>query len=599
MGKIMMRRSFVIFTAPVLLTFSFSSTALPTPGVPVTFTVLHTNDFHGQLESSGDNPGSARVAALVDSVRAEVGPSKVLLADAGDEMQGSLLSNIGDGQPSGKGLPTIASFNAIGYSVATFGNHEFDWGQANLSSRTTQATYPFVTANIVQNDTGNCATAGWSKPPFAAAPYRIFTVGAPPNALKVAFIGVTTTEAPAIIVQSATAGLCFKDPAQSILHYYDAMKGEGAEVIVVLSHLGLEDGGYGYGIQVYGDKTLADRLNKEGKPADLIIGGHSHTDMQSAAVIGKTTIGQAYFSGRRIGRADVSVGPDGGVRVAWSSMRVPVDGAKNPTVDGLVNSFASSPGYTALVNAPVGYSAVDLPRLGGRADNMMGNFIDDAVYGFLNSDSEPANDVDIVMNNAGGIRTEWCYNGNRWVNSGCTSGMHAPALLNYGQIYTILPFGNSTVVGRMTGERILEVLGHGPYDPKGVIQPSGLRYSYFQESSPDGETKAWWVSDVTVYDRTNNNWEPLELKKSYRVGTNEFLAPAGGDGYSGFKAMTGVTYWGDMLNQVNSYISSHYGSIDSAYRGPNGDGSLDSRIRSGNPADSLKTVPLKMLHQAN
>jgi 2',3'-cyclic-nucleotide 2'-phosphodiesterase (5'-nucleotidase family) len=595
MTKILLRRVVFIFATPVMLAMVFTSSALSAPETPVTFTILHTNDFHGQLESIGDNPGSARVAAVFDAVRTEAGPSKVLLADAGDEMQGSLLSNIGDGKPTGKGLPTIAAFNAMGYSVATFGNHEFDWGQANLSNRTTQATYPFVTANIVQNDTGNCATAGWSKPPFAAAPYRIFTVGAPPNAVRAAFIGVTTIEAPSIIVQSATAGLCFKDPAQSILHYYDAMKGEGADVIVVLSHLGLEDGGYGYGIQVYGDKTLADRLNKAGKPADLIIGGHSHTDMQSAAVIGKTTIGQAYFSGRRIGRADVSVSPDGGIRVAWSSVRVPVDGAKNPVVDGLVNSFASSPGYTALVNGPVGFSAVDLPRHDSRADNMMGDFINDAVYGFLNSDSEPANDVDVVLNNAGGFRTEWCYNGNRWVNSGCAPGLHTPALLNYGQMYTILPFGNSTVVGNMTGERIFEVLDHGPYDPKGLIQPSGLRYSYHQEASPDGQTKAWRVSDVTVYDRTNSKWEPLELKKSYRVGTNEFLAPAGGDGYSGFKAMTGVTYWGDMLNQVNAFAGARYGTPDKAYRGPNGDGTLDGRISQDSAEKGLQTVPLKML----
>ena len=71
---------------------------------------------------------------------------------------------------TGKGIPTIATFNAMGYNVATFGNHEFDWGQVNLANRTTEATYPYVTANIVKNDTGNCATAGWTKPDFADAP---------------------------------------------------------------------------------------------------------------------------------------------------------------------------------------------------------------------------------------------------------------------------------------------------------------------------------------------------------------------------------------------------------------------------------------------
>ncbi len=85
----------------------------------------------------------------------------------------------------------------------------------NLTNRTGEATYPYVTANIVSNDTGNCATAGWTKPAFADGPFIVQTVGTAPNAVKVAFIGVTTTEVPTITVATATDGLCFKDPADS------------------------------------------------------------------------------------------------------------------------------------------------------------------------------------------------------------------------------------------------------------------------------------------------------------------------------------------------------------------------------------------------
>ena len=133
----------------------------------VTFTILHHNDFHGQLEPSGSNPGLARVATVVNNVRAAMGADNVLLLDAGDEMQGSLLSNIY------KGVPVIASYNVMNYSAATFGNHEFDWGLDVLSSRTGEATYPYLSANIVVDDTGNCNTAGWTKPSFIAAPYTV------------------------------------------------------------------------------------------------------------------------------------------------------------------------------------------------------------------------------------------------------------------------------------------------------------------------------------------------------------------------------------------------------------------------------------------
>ena len=308
-----MRRSrpILLLVTAALLVSAVAAPASAAPASPVTFTILHTNDFHGNLEwksgGSSSNPGSGRVAAYVNSVRAAVGEAKTLLVDAGDEMQGSLLSNIW------KGESTIATYNQMGYGVATFGNHEFDWGKDVLADRVGQATFPYVSANIVLNDTGNCSTAGWTKAPFVDAPYEIKTIGTAPDAAKVAFIGVTTQETPVITIASATAGLCFKDPTESILHYFDAMKADGADVVVVLSHLGYGDGGYGYGLPIYGDQTLAKNLINAGKPADLIIGGHSHTSLATATVVtvdgkpGSTTIGHAAYNGRRVGRADVTV----------------------------------------------------------------------------------------------------------------------------------------------------------------------------------------------------------------------------------------------------------------------------------------------------
>jgi len=574
--------------------FASAAMAAPSsaPGVPVSFTILHTNDFHGQLEPSGSNPGMARVATYVNSVRTALGDSNMLLVDAGDEMQGSLLSNLGDGTPTGKGIPTIATYNAMSYDAATFGNHEFDWGQTNLGNRTTEATYPYVTANIVQNDTGNCATAGWTPPAFADAPYQILKAGVTPNTVKVAFIGVTTTETPTITVSTATAGLCFKDPAESISHYYAAMLAAGADVIVVLSHLGNVDGGYGYGLPVYGDQSLAAKLNTAGTPVNLIIGGHSHTNLAAAQTVGTTKVVQAYYNGRRVGRANITVGTDGSDAVTWLSQAIGTGDPQDPTVAGVIAGYATDPAYLALVNTPVGYSSVDLPRLNGTVDNMMGTFIDDAIYNYLNTDAYPSNNIDIFFNNAGGIRIDWCWNGSDWVNLGCVAGTHAAGLLTYGDMFTILPFGNATAVGQMTGAKILEVIQYGP-NVAGVIQPAGLKFSYFKysDTNPGPQPYAWGAFDVSVYNKTTHTYEPLDLTKTYNVGTNEFLAPAGGDGYSAFKYMTNITYWGDMLNAVNAYVSATYGTAGTSYRGPDGDGTLDERI-------TLDTsiVPLTILH---
>lgn len=573
------------------------------PPVPVTFTILHNNDFHGQLEPSGSNPGLARVANTVNTVRTAVGAGNVLLVDAGDEMQGSLLSNIYHGEP------VIESYNEMGYNAATFGNHEFDWGQDWVISNTLLADFPYVSANIVVNNTGDCATAGWTSPSFAT-PYSISTVGTP-TSVKVGFIGVTTQETPSITIADATAGLCFKDPKDSILRYYDQMKADGADVIVVLSHLGFKDGGSGYGFTIYGDQSLAQKLIDAGKPVNLIIGGHSHTNLwpltdvdpthTKIVVVGNTTVTQAYYNGRVLGRADITVQTNGAVSVAWQRLAIGTADPQDPAVLAIIQQYANDPWYQALVNMPIGYSAVDLPRREGKYDNMMATFIDDAIYNYLNTDADPTNDIDIFFNNAGGIRTDWCWNGSDWVNTGCVSGtLHAPGLLTYGDMYTILPFGNATVVGDMTGAQILEVLNKGPQLSGGVIQPAGINYSYYayKDSNPGPQPYAWGAFDYCVVNKVTKDCEALDLKKTYRVGSNEFLAPAGGDGYGGFKYMTNISYWGDMLNAVNAYVSAHNGTPETAYKGPNNDGSLDFRIiRDGTDApDSGSIIPVTILH---
>ena len=165
-------------------------------------------------------------------------------------------------------------------------------------------------------------------------------------------------------------------------------EGRRRDVIVVLSHLGYADGGYGYGIPVYGDQTLAAKLNTAGKPANLIIGGHSHSNLAAATVVGTTTVAQAYYNGRTVGRADVTVTTGRG-RLRGLVADDRLHGRRRGPDDQGRSSprYATDPAYLALVNTPVGYSAVDLPR-SNTGDNMMGTFIDDAIYNYLNTDAD-------------------------------------------------------------------------------------------------------------------------------------------------------------------------------------------------------------------
>ena len=364
-------------------------------------------------------------------------------------MQGSLLSNVGDGTPTGKGKPTIATYNAMGYAAATFGNHEFDWGQVNLTNRTTEASLSLRDGQHRQERYRQLRHGRLDQARLRRRAVRRARPSAtPPNTVKVAFIGVTTTETPIITVATATAGLCFKDPTESIVHYYDTMKADGADVIVVLSHLGYADGGYGYGIPVTGDQTLAANLIKAGKPVNLIIGGHSHTSVAAPGTVvtvsgytGTTTVVQAAYNGRRVGQADITVGTDGSVTVGWKVyIWTDPDVARNHASSILETQRWRDHRRFYLCGRLKGshHRCADhrlsrATRLtwpwstrrsatpqstcrasSGLTDNMMGTFVDDAIYNYLNTDAEPANDIDIFFNNAGGIRTDWCWSGTAW-----------------------------------------------------------------------------------------------------------------------------------------------------------------------------------------
>ncbi len=454
------------------------------------------------------------------------------------------------------------------------------------------------------NDTGDCATAGWTSPAFAT-PYSVVTVG-DPVPVTVGFIGVTTQETPYITIAEATQGLCFKDPKDSIVHYYDELKAQ-VDVIVVLSHLGFNDGGYGYGFTVYGDKTLAQKLIDAGKPVNLIIGGHSHTDLSAATVIGPTTVAQAHYNGRKLGRADITVGTDGSVGIVWQRLAIGTGDPVYQPVADLIAEYANDPWYQDLINQPIGYAQTDLLR-NYNGDAMMGDFVDDAIYGYLNNDAEPTNDVDLFLNNAGGIRIDWCDKWDaelgQWVWSStvgdCEPGLwaHDPMLLTYGQMFQILPFGNATIVGDMTGAQILDLINQSATLFKGSIQPSGIRFTFYRYSDalPGPQPYAWGGFDVEVFNKASDTWEPLDLARTYRVGTNEFLAPAGQDGFVQFKYMTNISYWGDMLDAVNAYVAETYGTFETAYKGPDGDGTLDGRItRDGTDAGG-SIVPITVLH---
>src|SRR5436309_532483 len=166
--------------------------------------VLALNDFHGALEARSwpwshgrAVGGAAALKPWLDSLARACGCTTIRL-DAGDEMQGTLLSNFGFG------LPAITAMNAFGIDAAAIGNHEFDWSVDTLRARMAGARYRFLAANI--SDTTGTARPGW------AEPWTLISRGG----LKIAVIGLALKATPTNTTPLNVQGLAFGDGAAAV-----------------------------------------------------------------------------------------------------------------------------------------------------------------------------------------------------------------------------------------------------------------------------------------------------------------------------------------------------------------------------------------------
>lgn len=250
-----------------------------------TIVFIHTNDTHSQIEAisknaskNADMGGVLRRKAFIDSVR--VAEKNVILVDAGDYVQGTPYFNFF------KGKAEIDLMNKMGYEIATLGNHEFDNGVEALAQMLTPAKFDIVSANYNVNNTPLNTLV---------KPYMIKEI----DGVKIGIIGLCV-DPKGLIDSKNCEGIIYKDPIKTANELAANLKKSGVDLIVILSHLGLET--------TPGDKELA----AASKDIDIIIGGHSHTLLSEAIKVknlsGKDVlIGQTGKSGLNIGLIKVKL----------------------------------------------------------------------------------------------------------------------------------------------------------------------------------------------------------------------------------------------------------------------------------------------------
>ena len=488
----------------------------------INFTLLHTNDFHGNLESDyRGRGGAAYLAGQVDAIRTEMGAANVALLDAGDIFLG--------GAPISQlllGESTIDVYNMIGFDIATLGNHEFDKGQELLQTRIDQSTWPWVSANVV------VAGSEWDSPTWIT-PYEILTLGTAGGEVRIGVIGLTTDETPLVTLRGTTDGLIFKDMTETVLHYYDEVDAQ-SDMLVLLAHMGTDDSG-----PYKGMKTVAQELIDAGKPVDLIIGGHQHQALTEPVMVGDIPIVQAYYAGRYLGRVDFSYDP--------ASDELTLEEAKLITIDNTLpanTAVAERVAYWADIVAPilaepVGLSMVDLVR-NYNGESNMGNLVADGMLwkADMYDDGVLNDSVQIAFTNAGGLRADIV----------APEGAELPFAITWGDTFNVLPFANTLFLMDLTGAQIQELLEQSASLYKGILQSGGITWRWYNDCGCDAPT-AWTAFDARVGGKL------LDPNHTYRVVTNNFLAP-GGDGFVTFAEGTNRwdTYY-DMQIAVNEYIA--------------------------------------------
>jgi uncharacterized repeat protein (TIGR01451 family) len=516
-----------IIAVALLLVVLASSTVLAgdpaqlAPDDVVNITILHTNDFHGNLETDyKGRGGAAYLAAVIDSIRSARDTDNVLLLDAGDVFFGAPpISQLLLGES------TIDIFNMMGYDVAAFGNHEFDKGQTVLISRTTQSDFPWVGANIVLSGTE------WTHPDWVQ-PYVTLTVGSP-NPVTLGIIGVDTDETPQVTIKGATDGLVFKDLTETILYYYDEVMAQ-SDALIVLAHMGTEDSGPYKGLA-----TVARELVDAGKPVDLMIGGHQHEYMDTPTVISDTTIIVAYQYGRVLGDAQVSIDTDTKSLsvLTYTYHTISNTLAYNSVISDQVAYWAGQ--VVTQVNQIVGHTYMSLTRdYNGEAT--MGNLVADSMLWKADEydDGEVNGSVDIAITNPGGLRAD--------IEIPAGTGM-LPYTITWGATFNVLPFANTLFYMDLTGAQIQTLLDQAASLYKGIAPSAGLSFYWYNDTGNDTPT-AWGAYGVEV------NGQPLERDEVYRVVTNNFLA-GGQDGWTTFA--DGTNRWDsyfDMQEGLNEYI---------------------------------------------
>ena len=478
-------------------------------------TILHTNDFHARFEpinkfnstcSGEDNDagvcfgGSARLITAIEEARARHANS--ILLDGGDQFQGTLFYTYY------KGKLTAEMMNRLGYDAMTVGNHEFDDGPEVLRGFMDAVQFPVLMSN-----------ADVSREVLLAGVVQKSTV-IERDGEKLGLIGLTPQDNDDLA--SPGPNVIFTDPVDAVQGEVDRLTSQGINKIILLSHSGFH---------------LDLRVAEETTGVDVIVGGHSHTYLNSndpnaagpyPTMVGDTAIVQAYAYGKFLGELnvrfdaaghvveatgapllmDAGVTENAAVKARIAEAAVPLDEIRNKVV--------------AETGSPIGGEKSSCRQ----AVCEMGVAVAEAMLARVQSQG-----IEVALQNGGGVRAS--------IDAGA---------ITMGEVLTVLPFQNTLSTFQVDGSTILAALENGVSQVESNAgrfpQVAGMRFTY----NPNATAGAR-IRDVIIGD------EPLDPDRVYGMVSNNYIRN-GGDGYAMFRdAEAAYDFGPDLADVLAEYFA--------------------------------------------
>ncbi|MDH0099226.1 bifunctional metallophosphatase/5'-nucleotidase [Pseudomonas sp. GD04158] len=383
--------------------------ATPLAAAERSFTILHSNDWQSRLLGFGPNNeyspatlndddtvgGVARLATLLNERRAAAGDEPLLLLDGGDFTMGTLFHTIAREMGSELRLMT-----ELGYDAAVIGNHEFDFRPAGLAAMISaahkakgDALLPLLSSNMRFDETSK---ADDSLQAHAEAgrilPYRLIERGG----IRFGLFGLLGNNA--VAVSPMIKPVTFADPVTTAREMVAKLREEGAEVVILLSHMGVTqqaDGSW------RGEEV---ELVEQVPGIDIVVGGHSHVALpQPVLVNGRTPVMQAGSEIQYLGELRMTLGDDGVPRLRDYRLHPVNDSiAGDEAITAKVEDFKQVVSERMLV--PKGYR-FDQPL--AKVDQSLGRDFSDHTLANLVTDAlRHAVDADLAFTGNGTIRDD-------------------------------------------------------------------------------------------------------------------------------------------------------------------------------------------------